>query len=98
MITEHIKVGYLRRLLDEEWPINKQQEQQALLSKIGVEVAEPYRENEKVMEQLNEVLNAIVNGPINSPRRFEGKAEAAMMIYRICAFYEQMFSSEGGCE
>lgn len=94
MITEHIKKSYLRRMLEEEWPINPQ-EQQAYLSSIGQQL---YRENEKVMEQLNEVLNSIVNGPINSPRRFEGKAEAAMEIYRICDFYEQMFSSEGGCE
>lgn len=94
MITENIKTSYLRRMLEEEWPTNPH-EQQAYLSRIGQQL---YREHEKVMEQLNEVLDAIVNGPINEPKSFEGKAEAAMTIYRICDFYEQMFSDSEGCQ
>lgn len=93
IITEYVKNSYYERVLVEEWPISPQ-EQQAYLSKIGVQIAEPHRGNEKVMEQLNEVLNAIVSGPIEEPRNFKGKVKAAKAINRICEIYERMFAND----
>lgn len=95
MIAEYVKNSYYERVLEEEWPISPQ-EQQAYLSKIGVQVAEPYRGNEKVMEQLNEILNAIVSGPIKDPKKFKEKVEAAMTINHICEIYEHMFANTEG--